>query len=188
MKKRISWMLSLIVMAVSMQAQTLSGKLVDEKNEPLAYANVVLQQVDSTFVNGKTSDEKGDFRIEAPRPGSYLLVVSSVGYHSQIIRLNDLDKRRNLGTITMTEASELLGEVSVVANSTIQKADRQIVYPSQQQIKMSSSGYDLINRLMLPNLWVNPIENKISTVGGGSVELRINDVKANTQEVLALNP
>ena len=70
MKKRISWMLSLIVMAVSMQAQTLSGKLVDEKNEPLAYANVVLQQVDSTFVNGKTSDEKGDFRIEAPRPGS----------------------------------------------------------------------------------------------------------------------
>lgn len=169
-------------------AQTLSGKLVDEKNEPLAYANIVLQQVDSTFVDGKTSDEKGDFRIEAPKPGSYLLAISSVGYRSQIIRLNDLDKRRNLGTIVMMEAAELLDEVSVTANATIQKADRQIVYPSQQQLKMSSSGYDLINRLMLPNLWVNPIENKISTVGGGSVELRINDVKANTQEVLALNP
>ena len=141
MKNLIMTMLSLIGMAVSMQAQTLSGKLVDEKNAPLAYANIVLQQVDSTFVNGKTSDEKGDFRIEAPRPGSYLLVISSVGHHSQIIRLNDLDKRRDLGTIIMTEASELLGEVSVVANSTIQKADRQIVYPSQQQLKMLTTNF-----------------------------------------------
>ena len=178
----------IFLFTLEIQAQTLIGKLVDEKNAPLAYANVVLQQVDSTFVSGQTSDEKGDFRIEAPRPGSYLLVISSVGYHSQIIRLNDLDKRRNLGTIIMTEASELLGEVSVVANSTIQKADRQIVYPSQQQLKMSSSGYDLLNKMMLPNLWVNPIENKVSTVGGGSVEIRINDIKATAQQVLALNP
>ena len=188
MKKHLTMMLCLIGMAASMNAQNISGKLVDEKNEPLAYANIVLQQADSTFVKGETSDEKGGFRIEAPKPGSYLLAISSVGYRSQIIRLNDLDRRRNLGIIVMTEATELLGEVSVTANATIQKADRQIVYPSQQQLKMSTSGYDLINRLMLPNLWVNPIENKISTVGGGSVELRINDVKANTQEVLALNP
>ena len=188
MKKHLTMMLCLIAMAASMNAQSISGKLVDEKNEPLTYANIVLQQADSTFVKGETSDEKGGFRIEAPKPGSYLLSISSVGYRSQIIRLNDLERRRNLGTIVMTEATELLGEVSVTANATIQKADRQIVYPSQQQLKMSTSGYDLINRLMLPNLWVNPIENKISTVGGGSVELRINDVKANTQEVLALNP
>ena len=66
MKNLIMTMLSLTVMAVSMQAQTLSGKLVDEKNEPLAYANVVLQQVDSTFVSGQTSDEKGDFLHHRP--------------------------------------------------------------------------------------------------------------------------
>ena len=177
MKRHLVMMLCLIAMAASMNAQSISGKLVDEKNEPLAYANVVLQQTDSTFVKGEVSDEKGGFRIEAPKPGSYLLAISSMGYRSQIIRLNDLDKRLNLGTIVMTEAAELLDEVSVTANATIQKADRQIVYPSQQQLKMSSSGYDLINRLMLPNLWVNPIENKISTVGGGSVEIRINDIK-----------
>ena len=47
MKRIVTMMLCLIGMAVSMQAQTLSGKLVDEKNEPLAYANVVLLQADS---------------------------------------------------------------------------------------------------------------------------------------------
>ena len=63
MKNLIITMLCLIVMAVSMQAQTLSGKLVDEKNAPLAYANVVLLQADSTFVSGTITDEMGDFRL-----------------------------------------------------------------------------------------------------------------------------
>ena len=65
MKRTIMMMLCLIGMAASMNAQSISGKLVDEKNEPLAYANVVLQQTDSTFVKGEVSDEKGGFRIEA---------------------------------------------------------------------------------------------------------------------------
>ena len=63
MKNLIMTILSLIGMAVSMQAQTLSGKLVDEKNQPLAYANIVLLQADSTFVSGTITDEMGDFRI-----------------------------------------------------------------------------------------------------------------------------
>ena len=78
MKKRISWMLSLIVMAVSMQAQTLSGKLVDEKNAPLAYANVVLLQADSTFVSGTITDEMGDFRILKDEKGTTSVSLPSV--------------------------------------------------------------------------------------------------------------
>ena len=49
MKRTIMMMLCLIGMAASMNAQSISGKLVDEKNEPLAYANIVLQQTDSTI-------------------------------------------------------------------------------------------------------------------------------------------
>ena len=56
MKRNVMMIICLIGMAVSMNAQTLSGKLVDEKNAPLAYANVVLLQADSTFVSGTISD------------------------------------------------------------------------------------------------------------------------------------
>ena len=188
MRQRIILMLCLIGMAVSLQAQTISGKLVDEKNQPLAYANVVLQQADSTFIDGKTSDEKGDFRIEAPKAGNYLLTISSVGYRTQLIRLNDLNKRRNLGTIVIQETSELLGEVSVTANSTVRKIDRQIIYPSAQQLKQSGSGYDLLSKLMIPDLKINMVQNSVSTIGGGQVQIRINDIKATTAQVLALNP
>ena len=73
-------MLCLIAMAVSMNAQSINGKLVDEKNQPLAYANVVLQQADSTFIDGKTSDEKGDFRFSKVNAGDYRLAISSMGY------------------------------------------------------------------------------------------------------------
>ena len=63
MKRQLRMMLCLIAMAVSMNAQSINGKLVDEKNQPLAYANIVLLQADSTFVNGTISDEMGVFRL-----------------------------------------------------------------------------------------------------------------------------
>lgn len=44
-----------------MMAQNITGKIVDEKGEPLAYANVVLlNQQDSAFVKGTVSGEDGN--------------------------------------------------------------------------------------------------------------------------------
>ena len=64
MKSKVIAWLMLLLTGFSAQAQTISGKLVDEENRPLAYANVVLLSLpDSTFVSGATSDEMGDFRI-----------------------------------------------------------------------------------------------------------------------------
>ena len=108
MKNLIMTMLSLIVMAVSMQAQTLSGKLVDEKNEPLAYANVVLLQADSTFVSGTISDEMGDFRLLKDEKGT-LVRISSIGYTTIYKKVNGGD----FGVIQMASDSQLLGEVTV---------------------------------------------------------------------------
>lgn len=64
-------MLCLIGMAASIYAQNINGKLVNEQKQPLAYANVVLQQADSTFVKGETSNEMGSFRISKVSGGDY---------------------------------------------------------------------------------------------------------------------
>ena len=63
MRQKMMMMLGLMMMAVSMNAQSINGNLVDGKNQPLAYANIVLQQMDSTFVSGQTSNENGHFRF-----------------------------------------------------------------------------------------------------------------------------
>ena len=177
-----------LMIAACAKAQTISGRLVDEQQKPLPYANVVLQQTDSTFVKGETSDEKGSFRFSKVVAGNYRLVISSMGYESLYLNLQGIIGSVDLGTLTMKEASEVLEEVNVTANAIVKKVDKQIVFPTKNQLKSSSSGYDLLAKLMLPDLRIDPIQNKIATLDGGKVEIRINDVKATQAQVSSLRP
>lgn len=181
----ILWML---VVTMGIQAQTISGKLVDEKNEPLAYANIVLQQTDSTFVTGTTSDEKGGFRLSKVSEGHYRLVISILGYQTMYIDLEGFARSTNLGVFTLKDASQQLGEVTVTANGMVGTVDKKLVFPTTQQIKASANGVDLLGNLMLPRLSINPISNEIGTTDGGSVQFAINGRKASQQEVTALQP
>ncbi len=54
------------ILPVSLSAQTISGKVIDENSQPLPYyANVVLLLLpDSAFVSGAISGEDGSFKLE----------------------------------------------------------------------------------------------------------------------------
>ena len=178
----------LMFMAVAAQAQSISGKLVDEQQQSLAYANIVIQLSDSTFVSGTTSDEKGSFRLTKVQSGDYRLVISAVGYKTLYIELQGFNRTTDLGTLTISEASEWMDEVTVTASTVVKKIDKQIVFPTENQLKQSSSGYDLLAKLMLPDLQIDPIQNRIATMDGGGVEVRINDVKATQAQISSLRP
>ena len=61
-------------------AQNISGKLVDENNQPLPYANVVLLSLpDSTFISGTISNENGSFTLQATSK-KQIVRISSIGY------------------------------------------------------------------------------------------------------------
>ena len=65
----------------SLMAQNISGKVVDEKNIPLPYVGVILQNVqDSSYVNGVATDEEGIFSLPASPDVKYILQVSYIGY------------------------------------------------------------------------------------------------------------
>ena len=69
-----------IILPVSLSAQTISGKLIDENSQPLPYANVVLLSLpDSAFVNGTISGEDGTFKLEATSENQ-IVKISSIGY------------------------------------------------------------------------------------------------------------
>ena len=82
----------------ALQAQTsITGKVVDEKSQPLPYANVVLLSLpDSAFVTGTVSDESGSFTLRSEKP-DLLLRVSSIGYAT----LYNKVEKSNLGTIQL---------------------------------------------------------------------------------------
>ena len=188
MRQKMMMMLGLMMMAVSMNAQSINGNLVDGKNQPLAYANIVLQQMDSTFVSGQTSNEKGHFRFSKVASGDYRLVISSMGYETLYIDLQGFNRSADLGTVTVSDASQQLGEVTVTASNMVGTADRKLVFPNKKQINASANGVDLLRHLMIPRVMVNPIGNTIGTNDGGSIVLCINGRKASQNEVTALQP
>ena len=130
--KRIILSMLCLTACISLMAQNISGKLVDEAQQPLPYANVVLQTVDSAFVTGTTTGEKGEFKLQKIVAGDYRLAISSIGYQSLYLSLQGFERTADVGTLTLADASQELGEVTVTASSRVSRADQKLIFPSKK--------------------------------------------------------
>jgi hypothetical protein len=93
----------------------LSGNLTNESGTELVGATVLLlNSLDSTMEEYALTNEKGFFKITAPKSSNYVLKVSYLGYeeYEQALSLNE---KIDLGTIVLKEKKELLESVEVVA-------------------------------------------------------------------------
>ncbi len=189
MKRILLVILSLtMINALSAQQIKISGKVVDKVDaSPIEFANVTLLKTDSTFVKGVNSDANGLFDISNPT-GDYLVSVSYMGYETSYVPVQNGDTDRNLGNISLTPSSVTLNTVVVTTASVINKADRKLIFPSESQVKTSTNGFDLLQKLQLSRLTINPIDNTITTTGRGEVQLRINGALTTKEEVKALSP
>lgn len=76
---RTFYTLSLLLIAFLGNAQqTVSGTVVDEKNKPIAGANIF---IDGTY-DGASSDDNGNFTFETSVSGSQILVISFLTYET----------------------------------------------------------------------------------------------------------
>lgn len=63
-KKLVLLVMMFLGCTLSLMAQNISGKVVDEKNNPLPYVSVVLQSVqDSSYVGGVATNPEGLFTL-----------------------------------------------------------------------------------------------------------------------------
>ena len=162
----------------------LIGRLIDNHNLPVEFANIqLLNPKDSSFLCGGVSNANGDFVIPCQQKQA-LMKVSFVGYKT-ICKLVPIAR---IGNVRMQANSYLLKGVTVEAARVVEKIDRQIIFPTKEQVKTASNGYDLLDNLSLPTIIVNRAERKVLSLKGGDVQIRINDVKASMQDVLALQP
>lgn len=162
----------------------LRGRLIDNHNLPVEFANIqLLNPKDSSFLCGGVSNANGDFVIPCQQKQA-LMKVSFVGY-KMICKLVPIAR---IGNVRMQANSYLLKGVTVEAARVVEKVDRQIIFPTKEQVKTASNGYDLLDNLSLPTIIVNRAERKVLSLKGGDVQIRINDVKASMQDVLALQP
>lgn len=181
-------LLSAIMNLTLANAQTISikGKVYNPQRQPIEYANLQLLNQDSLFIKGTTSDLNGSFKLTATNNSTYRLIISSTGYVTSTLTLENIQTDIELGEIILREATVTLDEVSVTANRTVHKIDRQITYPSPIVRESSSNALDVLYKSALPRVIVNPSEKTISLIGSETVKLRINGIDANVNEVAAI--
>ncbi|WP_245856852.1 TonB-dependent receptor [Lutibacter flavus] len=103
-------MVVLICSSATIFAQTkLSGKVVDESNQPLPGASVVITGTQT----GSSTDFDGNFSFESSTTSGNVL-VSFVGYESKTIAFNGTT---NFGSVALKPSAESLEEIIITATS-----------------------------------------------------------------------
>ena len=174
--KEVCFFLLFVSLLLDVRAIDVKGRLIDQSDNPIVGAYLLLQKKDSIIVAQAVSDADGIFRLSTSRAADYVLLVTSVGYAKQTIILNNLQRTIDLGTIELSMESVQLGEVTVQAENIV-KVDRQIYFPPSIAIKNSFNSLELLSKLMLPDLLINSSNNTITSLNNQKVQLRINGVE-----------
>ena len=151
-----------------MMAQDIKGKIVDEKGEPLAFANVVLlNRQDSAFVKGVVSGEDGHFAIDSACNNG-IIKVTSVGYKTAWKDCTG----ENAGVIKMVADSKMLGEVVVKSSlpKTILKNGGMTTTVAGSVLEKAGTMEHLLDRI--PN--VSAQNGNIKVFGRGEPIIYIN--------------
>lgn len=151
-----------------MMAQDIKGKIVDEKGEPLAFANVVLlNRQDSAFVKGVVSGEDGHFAINSACNNG-IIKVTSVGYKTAWKDCTG----ENAGVIKMVADSKVLGEVVVKSSlpKTILKNGGMTTTVAGSALEKAGTMEHLLDRI--PN--VSAQNGNIKVFGRGEPIIYIN--------------
>ena len=151
-----------------MMAQDIKGKIVDEKGEPLAFANVVLlNRQDSAFVKGVVSGEDGHFAIDSACNNG-IIKVTSIGYKTAWKDCTG----ENAGVIKMVANSKVLGEVVVKSSlpKTILKNGGMTTTVAGSVLEKAGTMEHLLDRI--PN--VSAQNGNIKVFGRGEPIIYIN--------------
>ncbi len=146
----------------------LTGTIIDENRQPVAYANIaLLNPADSTLLSGGVSNESGYFAIPYEQEKT-LIRISYVGYKT-IYRLCDKD---NVGTIRMHPDSYKLNGVEVKGQRPLvrMKDDAFVTTVEGSYLAKMGTGNDVLGQI--PGVLRNG-EN-IEVIGRGTPLIYIN--------------
>jgi hypothetical protein len=177
--KRLTILVCLLTFSINMfgQGGLLTGKLLDNKEEPLAYANIALiKTIDTSFVTGAIAKKEGTFSIPSPVTGVYFLRITAIGYNeyrSQAFEINSDQFSKDFGTITLQQEAKSLKEVSVISlRPTItQLADRMVVNVEGTAMAAGSTAYAVLSKS--PGVFIDQ-EGNIQLNGRSGVTVMLN--------------
>lgn len=150
-----------------MMAQEIKGKVVDTNLTPIGSATIVLQTIDSTFVDAVISKEDGTF-VFPQGSTPFILTIQHIAYKT----LQQIFRDNNVGVIKMVSSDNQIGEVVVTAQKPYVKVeDGKFTYDTKNLIqkKIANNAWDLLNKL--PGISSNG--SSVSLIGANKVSVMI---------------
>ena len=159
--------------ALRAQNSGITGTVVDPEGVPVLYASVVvMEQGDSSIVEGSATDIEGFFRLTPPA-GPYILQVSFLSYENEYRDIDFNGKSLALGTLNLSPSSLVIGEVEVVEKRSEMelKLDKRVMNVGED---LKSSGLNASEILeYVPSVTVD-VEGNVSLRGSENVRILIN--------------
>lgn len=169
MKRSILFLLLCRLVAL-VNAQSLTGKITDENNQPVAYANVVLLSLpDSTFLQGTISDEQGLFSLPATDSKSKVIQISCIGYK----KLSCPCTNGALGTFSLPGDAVILNETVITARRPVYRMKGNSLTTTVQNTLLSTlgTGNEVLKRI--PGIRMDNDKN-VEVFGKGAPLVYIN--------------
>lgn len=152
------WVLFTFVMvATIVKSQNINGVVVDEGNEPIAYASIsLLEANDSTFITGTTTNMDGKFCMTGDVQNK-ILKFSYVGYATQYLEpMSDM-------RVVLSEAGISVGDVVITGSRPVYRMKNgALVAPIENTVLGKlGDGIDVLQQLP----FINGDGNSVSVIG-----------------------
>jgi hypothetical protein len=173
-------LLSLLSLITSVAQQgNLQGKLVDEKELPLRFANVGLLKTTkgSTLTLGTLTDSAGRFSLATPVAGTYFLQFTAIGFAKQqtdSFIVTGPDFFKDFGTITIKTENKNLQNVNITAlrPSIVQLADRMVVSVEGTAMAAGNTAFNVLAKA--PGIFIDQ-DGNIQLNGRSGVTVMIDN-------------
>ena len=172
MKKTIiAFVFAHLVLTSNAQSFQLGGKVWEENNNPVEFAEILLLQ-NNTMIQYQLTDDSGKFVFNTA-PGNFSLLIRQLGdtlYKEDLDITHDMD----LGIIKVQQNSKLLQEVTIVAKKKLmeRKVDRMVFNVTNLP---STDGGDAMEILHITPGVIVDNNNTITIAGKSSVNVMVND-------------
>ena len=171
MKTIFTTLLLISTFLVSYAQHSIQGKVVDDQNLALPYANIILHQIGSTNTpKGTVSDDNGNYNFSNIKEADYIIEVSMLGFKTKKSKQFTL-KTNQTFNFTLVEESQTLNEVVIKAKRPVirQTAEKLIVDLEKSSLP-NANLQDVMKRV--PGMIVS--RNGVSFAGRNDVRILIN--------------
>lgn len=155
------------------QSPALSGRVLDNKQQPIAFADAVLLTAHDSLAYRSFTDETGKFAFTNITPGNYKLTITTVGFTPHSIQVA-VDTTAQLPDITLHEAAVQLSDVVINSRRPIvkRKVDR-TEFDVENSILSSENAWEILRKTPSVTLGINGL----SIRGSEGILITINDKK-----------